>query len=100
MKKLTLLTIILTLLLVLTGNSGCKSDTKEKLRTVSFDEGWRFLKDNPAGAENPDFNDSNWRIVDLPHDWSIEDLARSDTGQYCQVLFPKPQSVKWVQATR
>lgn len=74
MKKLTLLTIILTFLLVLTGNSGCKSDTKEKLRTVSFDEGWRFLKDNPAGAENPDFNDSNWRIVDLPHDWSIEDL--------------------------
>ena len=26
------------------------------------------------GAENPDFNDSNWRILDVPHDWSIEDL--------------------------
>ncbi|OFY63239.1 MAG: hypothetical protein A2V64_00020 [Bacteroidetes bacterium RBG_13_43_22] len=67
--------IILALCLVLTENSGCKkSDAKELPRTVSFDEGWRFLKDNPSGAENPAFDDANWRIVDLPHDWSIEDL--------------------------
>jgi beta-galactosidase len=43
-------------------------------RTVSFDDGWRFLKDSLSGVENPDFNDSNWRILDVPHDWSIEDL--------------------------
>src|SRR4030042_1724387 len=43
-------------------------------RTVSFDDGWRFLKDSLSGAENTDFNDSNWRILDVPHDWSIEDL--------------------------
>jgi Beta-galactosidase/beta-glucuronidase len=44
-------------------------------RTVSFDVGWHFLKDSLSGAENPDFNDSNWRILDLPHDWSIGDLS-------------------------
>jgi len=43
-------------------------------RTQTFDEGWRFLKDNPTGAENPAFDDSEWRMIDLPHDWSIEDL--------------------------
>jgi len=43
-------------------------------RTVSFDNNWRFIKDSLTGAENPDFNDSNWRILDVPHDWSIEDL--------------------------
>ena len=43
-------------------------------RTISFDEGWRFLKDTLSGAESPDFNDSGWRIIDVPHDWSIEDL--------------------------
>lgn len=42
--------------------------------TVSFDENWRFVKDSISGAESPDFNDSNWRILDVPHDWSIEDL--------------------------
>jgi beta-galactosidase len=41
---------------------------------VSFDDGWRFLKDSLSGPENPDFDDSNWRILDVPHDWSIEDL--------------------------
>ena len=42
--------------------------------TMSFDDGWRFLKDSLSGPENPDFDDSNWRILDVPHDWSIEDL--------------------------
>ena len=48
--------------------------TNNITRTVSFDVGWRFLKDSLSGAENPAFNDSNWRILDVPHDWSIEDL--------------------------
>lgn len=43
-------------------------------RTVSFDDGWRFIKDSLSGAENPDFNDAGWRILDVPHDWSVEDL--------------------------
>mgnify|MGYP000894752564 FL=1 len=43
-------------------------------RTVSFDEGWRFLKDSLVSAENSDFDDSNWRTLNVPHDWSIEDL--------------------------
>jgi len=43
-------------------------------RTISFDEDWHFLKDTLSGAENPEFNDSGWRVLDVPHDWSIEDL--------------------------
>ena len=27
-----------------------------------------------TGAEVPAFDDSTWRMIDLPHDWSIEDL--------------------------
>lgn len=54
---------------------GCTNATKDlNSRTLSFDEGWLFMKDNPAGAENPSFDDAQWRQVDLPHDWSIEDL--------------------------
>jgi beta-galactosidase len=43
-------------------------------RTLSFDTGWRFIKDSLINAEVPDFDDSAWRTVDVPHDWSIEDL--------------------------
>ena len=44
-------------------------------REQSFDQGWRFLRGDAAGAEAPDFDDSSWRRLDLPHDWSIEDLT-------------------------
>ena len=39
---------------------------------LNFDAGWRFLKGDAAGAEQVDFNDSAWRKLNLPHDWSIE----------------------------
>lgn len=75
MKNFTLPSIILVIFLLISGSSGCKkSDLNEKPRTISFDSGWRFLKDNPSGAETPAFDDSKWRALDLPHDWSIEDL--------------------------
>jgi beta-galactosidase len=38
----------------------------------SFNQGWRFHKGDIPGAESPGFDDRTWRVVDLPHDWSIE----------------------------
>ena len=43
-------------------------------RDRSFDSGWRFLRADAPGAEAPAFDDSKWRTLDVPHDWSIEDL--------------------------
>src|SRR5687767_14281862 len=39
-----------------------------------LDEGWRFHRGDAPGAEKATFDDSGWRSVWLPHDWSIEDL--------------------------
>ena len=41
---------------------------------VLFDENWRFHKGGALGAELEKLNDSGWRKINLPHDWSIEDL--------------------------
>ncbi len=38
----------------------------------SFDAGWLFFKGDGAGAHAFNYNDSEWRHVDVPHDWSIE----------------------------
>ena len=48
----------------------------------SFDEGWRFHLGDVSGAHAPSFEDRDWRELDVPHDWSIEDLpyATSDQG--------------------
>jgi beta-galactosidase len=40
--------------------------------TQSFDADWRFLKADAPGAEQNQFDDSAWRRLDVPHDWSIE----------------------------
>lgn len=49
-------------------------------RTRLFDAGWHFIKDNTTGAQNINYDDSKWRTVDLPHDWSIEDLPNQTPG--------------------
>jgi beta-galactosidase len=45
------------------------SDTRSDL---DFDSGWRFSQGDFPSAPVPAFQDTKWRIVNLPHDWSIE----------------------------
>ena len=40
--------------------------------TDNFDANWRFQKSDAPGGELNDFNDSAWRQLNVPHDWSIE----------------------------
>jgi beta-galactosidase len=41
-------------------------------RRLSFNESWRFLRDDAKDAAKPGYDDSHWRELDLPHDWAIE----------------------------
>jgi beta-galactosidase len=46
------------------------------MERIGFDRGWRFhLGDLPWAISQGPLDDSDWREVDVPHDWSIE-LAR------------------------
>jgi beta-galactosidase len=79
MKKIIFLMSILMISLAINGTTAFKQGNPDKKSgIISFDEGWRFIKDNPSGAENPAFDDSKWRKLDVPHDWSIEDLPGQD----------------------
>ncbi|HSI07619.1 MAG TPA: glycoside hydrolase family 2 TIM barrel-domain containing protein [Rariglobus sp.] len=51
-------------------------------RDQSFDAGWRFLRADAPGAEAPMFDDSQWRTLDVPHDWSIEDLPPKENSRH------------------
>ncbi len=42
------------------------------LGAMDFDFDWRFSKGDFATAMMPAFDDSGWRTVDVPHDWSGE----------------------------
>lgn len=58
--------------------AGCRSDsgndgaTDMERSRQSFNRGWCFFLGDAPGAEKPALNDSGWRALDLPHDWSIE----------------------------
>lgn len=40
----------------------------------SFDRGWKFARGDQPTADAVAYDDASWRALDLPHDWSIEDL--------------------------
>ncbi|MCH4155987.1 MAG: glycoside hydrolase family 2, partial [Muribaculaceae bacterium] len=39
---------------------------------VNFDNGWRFILADDQSYKNAATDDSKWRKLDLPHDWSVE----------------------------
>jgi beta-galactosidase len=54
-----------------------KADTSEndKIltdRQLSFNADWRFLLGETPGFYVSDFDDAAWRVLDVPHDWSVE----------------------------
>ena len=53
-------------------------------KRVSFNQDWRYQLGDVAHGEDASLNDSQWRQLNLPHDWSIEgefsQQAPSGTG--------------------
>ncbi|WP_448700212.1 glycoside hydrolase family 2 TIM barrel-domain containing protein [Mucilaginibacter sp. AW1-3] len=40
-------------------------------QTQLFDKAWSFEQSDASGADKTTFDDSKWKVVDVPHDWSI-----------------------------
>ncbi|MEU1303783.1 glycoside hydrolase family 2 TIM barrel-domain containing protein [Streptomyces shenzhenensis] len=56
-------------------------------RTLPLRDGWRFALADPVGATaatgeyaDPGYDDSAWREVAVPHDWSIEQTPTTEHG--------------------
>ena len=43
---------------------------------INFNLNWRFIREDVAGAEAPDFDDSHWTIVSTPHSFNDVDSFR------------------------
>ena len=44
-----------------------------------FNFNWKFFLGDTSSAEVVNFNDAAWRTLNLPHDWSIEGIAQTET---------------------
>jgi beta-galactosidase len=75
--KQILITSLITASLITPLTSKC-AGIGESRKVRSFDSDWRFYTGDINGAERPEYIDTSWLKVDVPHDWSIEGLAHSE----------------------
>lgn len=68
MKKL-LLSLVGALLL-----TGCNipKETASDNRRLDFTADWAFRLGDDTTAARPEYNDADWRKLNLPHDWAVE----------------------------
>ncbi len=53
-------------------SNGSKNSISNDREIIPLDNGWRFWLGDDQAAKQPNFNDTSWRVLNLPHDWSIE----------------------------
>ena len=68
MKKNILLFSALLYLMLL---SSCSNNQTDNHKTL-FDFDWKFALGDHPGAKEPEYDDSAWKTLDIPHDFSIE----------------------------
>ncbi|MDV7185920.1 beta-galactosidase GalB [Lutibacter sp. TH_r2] len=56
---------------------------KTQAQDIKFNDGWRFYNAEAEGAEQPNFDDSKWRNLSLPHDWAIEGPFSEEYNARC-----------------
>lgn len=57
-----------------------------------FNSGWKFYKGEVSNGQSITFDDSGWRNLDLPHDWSIEGPFSKDNSSCTGYL---PGGIAW-----
>ena len=80
-----------------------KPDTRQpgvkSLRTTeSFCDAWTFHLGDVEGAGKAGFDDAKWRILDVPHDWSIE-LPFDNTFPNAGAVGYLPGGLGWYRKT-
>ena len=75
MKKLT---FIQSIVLIITGTLNAWSAEPGIRQHLQMDLNWKFIQSDVKGAEIENFDDTKWRTLNLPHDWSIEGEFKED----------------------
>jgi len=86
---------LLLVLLVSTFSGYAQNTIKRK---QLFDNNWKFFLGDTASASSKDFNDASWRILDLPHDWSIEGKIDHKNPMGCAGGY-FPAGIGWYRKT-
>ena len=61
-----------------------------------FNKNWRFILADDSAAISPDYDDSRWRELTLPHDWSVESAPSQALASCTGYL---PGGIGWYRKT-
>ncbi len=61
-----------------------------------FNKKWKFSLSDVKEAAQPEFNDSKWRSLNLPHDWTVEGTYSPDKASCTGYL---PGGIAWYRKT-
>jgi beta-galactosidase len=65
---------------------------------IDFNPNWKFWLGDTAIANEPGYNDQEWRALNLPHDWSIEGaFSEKNPGTPNQAALPT--GIGWYRKT-
>ena len=96
MKRRDIALLLSVMVLLLIASSSVAADSVRQRLTMDFD--WKFFLADTVDAKNAAFDDTAWRSVDLPHDWSIygsfdQKAPAAGNGAYL------PTGVGWYRKT-
>ena len=85
---------ILIMIILMSGNMISAQPAGRSIQ--NFNSGWKFYKGDLPGAQNPGIDESSWRLLDLPHDWSIEGPFSKENASCTGYL---PGGIGWYRKT-
>jgi len=81
-SKLAIMILMASLPVIFSNCTGLGKDSifnNEPRQEILFDFDWRFHRGNAENAHLAEYDDLAWRTLNLPHDWSIEDIPGTDS---------------------
>jgi len=93
--KLLTLFFLITLVII----SACsRTKTDEQVRKrEKFNSDWSFINEDIKDGQSVNYDDSDWRTLNLPHDWAIEGPFSEDA--YYQMGYLPYEGVGWYRKT-
>lgn len=86
--------LVISLFLVLLIDRNLQAEERQ-----NFDLNWKFIQKDIPNAESVKIDDSKWRTLDLPHDWSIEgEYKKTENGTDWQSGY-LPAGIGWYRKT-
>ena len=89
--------ILLTLMPLVLIFNACNKDRESPRTSQDFNFDWKFTRGEQIDAAQPGFDDSRWRDVRLPHDWSVEEPFTEAEGAGATAFLPG--GIGWYRKT-